>query len=224
MKLLPPGSEAHVRAAEAGDTSPAARRRALAALLPGYTGARWLLLGTALWAGVVAAVLLAAVGTMSVLGVLVAQEPWPWLLAGVLALLGAAGGGAWAVRRALEMLRAGRRLGRAVETWLRATPEVPDSLATRLHTLGSALRPEILPRTLLIGLSGLAAVLLASIMGFVAAQLAEPGLSPMDLASLVVLGAASVLLAVVCAVVAVAMWRGARCIQRGLEHDPSVRR
>lgn len=224
MRFLPAGTETHIRAAEEGEMTPVARRRALAALLPSYTGPRWLLLGAALWAAVVVGVLLAAFGTMAVLGVLLDQEPWPWLLAGGLALLGAVAGGIWAVRRGLEMLRAGGRLGRALEAWLRAAPRVPDSMATRVHTLGAALRPEILPRTLLIGLSGLGAVLLVSVLGFVGTQLTEPGLSTADLASLVVLAACSVLLAVVCAVVAVAMWRGARCIQRGLEHDPAARR
>lgn len=224
MRFLPPGTEPHVRAAEEGELSPAVRRRALAALLPTYTGARWLLVGAALWAGVVGSVLLGAFGAMAALGVLVADEPWPWLPAGAGALLAAVAAGTWTGRRGLELLRAGRRLGRAVEAWLRATPPLPDSVALRLHTAASALRPELFPRVLLIGLSGLAAVLLTSILGFLGTQLTEPGLSAVDLAALVVLAAAGALLAVVCAVVAVALWRGVRCLQRGLVHDPSARR
>lgn len=218
MRYLPAAVEPYVVAAERGETT-GGRRPAVHALVREYTGAPRVLTGLGLWLGVVAALVLAVVGCVAVLDLVVGTGTAAVAAAGGVALLAALAGGALAAARARDLLRAGARLSRAAEAWMTSAPARRPGLAHRAHGLLSALRPELFPRVVLCSLSGLAAVLSACAVGYSLWQLAE-GTS--DVAVPALLAAASTVLAIVCAVPAVALWRGARRIQRGLVHDPAA--
>lgn len=217
MRFLP-AVEPYVAAAERGETG-GARRPAVQALVREYVGAPRILTGVGLWLGVVAALVLAVVGCVAVLATVVGGDP---VISGVLGCLGTAvalAGGGVAALRGRDVIRAGGRLSRAAEAWMTSGPSPTAGLGHRVHGLLSALRPEIFPRVILCSVSGLAALLAACAVGYSVWQLTE---GTPDVAINVLLGASFALLAVVCAVPAVALWRGARRIQRGLVHDPAA--
>lgn len=218
MRFLPATVEPYVAAAERGETG-GGRRPAVRAVVAEYTSAGRIGTGLALWLGVVAALVLALVGAVAILDAVVGTGSIGMAAAGVVALLAAVAGGALAVSRARDLLRAGARLSRAAEVWMTSGPASNRSVGTAVHGLLSALRPEIFPRVLLSSLSGLAAVLSASAVGYFVWRLAE---STDDAVIGALLAVASAVFAVVCAVPAVALWRGARRIQRGLVHDPAA--
>lgn len=170
-----------------------------------YVGAPRILTGVGLWLGVVAALVLAVVGCVAVLATVVGGDP---VISGVLGCLGIAvalAGGGVAALRGRDLIRAGGRLSRAAEAWMTSGPSPTAGLAHQVHGLLSALRPEIFPRVIFCSLSGLAAVLAACAVGYSVWQLTE---GTPDVAINVLLGASFALLAVVCAVPAVALWRG----------------
>ncbi|MCM3661711.1 hypothetical protein M3148_12045 [Georgenia satyanarayanai] len=218
MRFLPATAESYVLAAERGETT-AGRRPAVHALVREYTGAPRILTGVGLWLGVVAALVLAVVGCVAVLDAVIATGSAAVAATGVVAVLAALAGGALAAARGLDLLRAGARLSRAAEVWMTSSPARQPGLAHRAHGLLSALRPELFPRVVLSSLGALAAVLCACAAGYSLWQLTE---GTPDAALHVLLAAACSLLAVDCAVPAVALWRGSRRIQRGLVHDPAA--
>lgn len=218
MRFLPPAVEPYVVAAERGETG-GGRRPAARAVVAEYTSAGRIGTGLALWLGVVAALALAVVGAVAVLDAVAGSGSVGMAAAGVVALLAAVAGAALAVARARDLLHAGARLSRAAEAWMTSAPPTDRSVGTAVHGLLSALRPEIFPRVLFSSLSGLGAVLSASAVGYFVWRLAE---STDNAVIGALLAVASAAFAVVCAVPAVALWRGARRIQRGLVHDPAA--
>ncbi|WP_413450675.1 hypothetical protein AA0Y32_02880 [Georgenia phoenicis] len=218
MRYLPATVEPYVAAAERGETT-GARRPAVHALVREYTGSPRLLTGVGLWLGVVVALGIAVVGCVAVLATLVGGDPVTTGVLGGLGMVVALAGGGMAASRALDLLRAGARLSRAAEAWMSSGPSRMAGLGHRVHGLLSALRPEIFPRVILCSLSGLAAVLSASAVGYSVWQLTE---GTPDVALGALMGVAFAVLTVVCAVPAVALWRGSRRIQRGLAHDPAA--
>ncbi|WP_454085002.1 hypothetical protein [Georgenia sp. Marseille-Q6866] len=218
MRYLPATVEPYVVAAERGETG-GGRRPAVHALVREYTGAPRILTGVGLWLGVVAALALAVVGCVAVLDLVVGTGSAAAAAAGAVAVLAALAGGSLAAARARDLLRAGARLSRAAEAWMTSSPARQSGLAHRAHGLLSALRPELFPRVVLGSLGALAAVLSACAVGYSLWQLAE---GTPDGALHALLAAACAVVAVVCAVPAVALWRGSRRVQRGLVHDPAA--
>ena len=218
MRFLPATVEPWVTAAERGETA-GPRRAAVHALVGEYVRAPRILTGAGLWLGVVVAIVVAVIGCVAVLATVVGGDP---VATGVLGGLGigvALAGGGVAALRGRDLIRAGGRLSRAAETWMTSGPSPVSGLGHRVHGLLSALRPEVFPRVILCSLSGLAAVLCACAVGYSVWQLTE---GTPDVALNVLMGVACAVLAVVCAVPAVALWRGSRRIQRGLVHDPAA--
>ncbi|PYF99948.1 hypothetical protein SAMN05216184_105192 [Georgenia satyanarayanai] len=218
MRFLPATVEPYVVAAERGETT-GARRPAVRAVVAEYTSGRRLLTGVALWLGVVAALVVATVGCVAVLATVVGGDPVTTGVLGGLTVAVALAGGCLAALRGRDLLRAGARLSRAAEAWMTSGPARHPGLGHRVHGLLSALRPELFARVVLCSLSGLAAVLAASAVGF---SLSRLGGDAIDVALNATLGVACAVLAVVCAVPAVALWRGSRRVQRGLIHDPAA--
>ncbi|TNC18621.1 hypothetical protein FHE66_06170 [Georgenia sp. 311] len=218
MRFLPATVEPYVTAAERGETT-GARRPAVHALVREYVGAPRILTGAGLWLGVVAALVVAVVGCVAVLSTVVGGDPSTTGVLGGLGIAVALAGGGVAALRARDLIRAGGRLSRAAEAWMTSDPSRTAGLGHRVHGLLSALRPEIFPRVILCSVTGLAAVLCACAVGYSVWQLTE---GTPDVAVNVLMGVAFAVLAVVCAVPAVALWRGSRRIQRGLVHDPAA--
>lgn len=221
MRFVPPTVEPYLRAAEGGGRRGGShRRRAVHALVREYTAARRLLTGVGLWAAVVAAVVVATVGTVMVVATSLGREGPLTGVAGALAVAVAGAAGAWAVVRGRALLLAGRRISRAAEAWLTDVPAPRPTLGHGLHALLSALRPEVYPRLVLAALAGFAAVCLGSVAVFALTRV--PGGDALDAAGFAVIAAASTLLTVACVVPAVALWRGVGRVQRGLVRDPGA--
>src|SRR5699024_4737623 len=111
------------------------------------------------------------------------------------------------------LLRAGRAVTRAAVAWLGDTDR-PRSVADHHLVRRSLYAGPVLVRLVLSSWSGLAAVLAASAVGFLLAEL--PGTDPADARLLPGLAVSAALVAVACAVPSVALARGAWRLQRVL--------
>ncbi len=196
------------------------RRRAARTLLHAYTAGRRLLAGVGLWLAAAAAVVAVAIGALVITSTVADGEPVRLaLLGGLVVLLGLAAGW-WAVRRGVELLRAGALLSRSANSWMSPVPRPEPTVGHRVHELLSVLRPEIYPRVVLCSLAGLGAVVAASVVGY---SVAGVGVVDDVTAALSVLtGFVAAAFTVLCAVPAVALWRGARRVQRCLAKDAAV--
>lgn len=221
MRFVPTAAEPYLRAVEDDDGGGALPRRAAVQVIVGaYTSWGRLLTGLALWLAVAAAVVVAAVGALAVADTVVGSGSTGQAVGGGAAVAAALVGGTWAALAGRDLLRAGARLSRAAEVWMTRVPAPRVTMGHAVHGLLSSLRPELYPRIILSSLAALGAVLCASAVGFSVAQL--PGPTPVDTALNAIMAPAAAALAALCAVPAVALWRGSGRVQRGLVKDPTA--
>lgn len=211
--LCPPPVPTADTAAEHADTANA--------LVSAYGDTRRLGLALVLWLGTAVGVVVPIIALADVTDRVGRGQPLPATLAS--AAVGACGLAllAMSLPRGLDMLRAGRELSVAAGSWVRTVPDAPAHPARRaLQAALSSFHPAVLLRNLVSALTGLGAVICASV-AVRGLFLAASGSTSLAEVSLAVIAMA---MAVLLAVPAVTTWRGTWRIQRALtERGPGAR-